>query len=282
MSLQSCLYEGETHHHRWSPIVHEFRYRLFLLYLDLEELPSLFRGRWFWSSTQPNIAWFRRADHVGPAEQPLIESVRDIVEERLGWRPNGPVRLLTHLRYFGFDMNPVSFYYCFDRQGQALQTVVAEVNNTPWNEQYCYVVDLRDQTASPWFTKRQPKDFHVSPFLKMDLNYDWRLNMPGQRLLLHIDASSDRSKLFDATLSLQRTELTRWGLTRILIRYPLMTLQVFAGIYWQALKLWLKRVPYVPKENLIDQAGDNVSTCADAMGEGPSALDRSKKEKASS
>ena len=131
MSTISCIYDGEVIHRRYTPVRHGFRYRLFLLYLDLDELPEVFRGRWLWSAGRPNVAWFRRGDHFGPRDQPLAESVRKLVENRLGWRPEGPVRLLTHLRYFGFQMNPVSFFYCFDQTGKAVEAVVAEVTTPP-------------------------------------------------------------------------------------------------------------------------------------------------------
>lgn len=117
MSVKSCIYEGEVRHRRFAPVNHEFRYRLFLMYVDLEELPALFRRRWLWSAGRPNLAWFRRGDHLGPANQPLADSVRDLVAARTGHRPTGPIRLLTHFRYIGFATNPISLYYCFSCRG---------------------------------------------------------------------------------------------------------------------------------------------------------------------
>lgn len=245
MTQYSCLYEGDVRHRRTESVVHQFRYSLFLLYLDLEELPNLFAGRWLWSVSRPNLAWFRRRDHLGPANQPLAESIRNIVESKLHWRPRGPIRLLTHLRYCGFLMNPVSFYYCFDENGDVLQAVVADVSNTPWNERHCYVLDLRDQ-ADSMLTADQQKEFHVSPFLGMDFNYRWQLNTPGPELFVQVENTRDQSVSFSAALMLQRRPITTWNLARALVRYPLMTWQVYAGIYWQALRLWWKRVPYVP------------------------------------
>jgi uncharacterized protein len=245
MSTISCIYEGEVRHQRFTPVSHQFRFRLFLLYVDLGELPTLFRRRWLWSVERPNVSCFRRGDHFGPADQPLDESVRQLVEARLGWRPEGPIRLLTQVRYLGFQMNPVSLFYCFDPTGDRVEAVVAEVNNTPWNERHCYVLDTRGQ-SSPRLTARHAKAFHVSPFMGMDMDYDWRLSIPGERLLVHIDNRAAEHKPFHATLVMRRLPMSSPRLAQMLIRHPWVTLHVFAGIYWQALRLWLKRVPYVP------------------------------------
>jgi len=136
----SCVYEGVVRHRRHEPVRHELAYRVALLYLDLGELPRLLDGHPLWSARRPALAWIRRADHLGDPREPLDEAVRDLVAERTGRRPDGPVRLLTHARYLGHCFNPVSFYYCFDAGGRALRAVVAEVTNTPWGERHAYVV----------------------------------------------------------------------------------------------------------------------------------------------
>lgn len=256
--MESCLYEGSVIHRRLRPVLHEFRYRLFLVYLDLAELDLVFRGRWLWSTTGPALAWFRRSDHLGDPALSLDESVRLLVSERLGSRPDGPIRLLTHLRYFGYVLNPVSFYFCYSSGADRIEAVVAEVNNTPWGERHCYVLDFRETDALV-MRARHRKEFHVSPFMGMDLDYDWMLTEPGDRLAVAIENLERGAPLFSAKLNLDRRELTGGNLARALARYPLMTCRVFGAIYWQALRLWWKKVPYVPHPG--PQPGKELTAC---------------------
>jgi DUF1365 family protein len=189
---------------------------------------------------RPALAWFRRGDYLGDPAVPLDRAVRDLVAAETGIRPAGPIRLLTHLRMFGHCFNPVSFYYCYDAAGAKVEAVVAEITNTPWNERHAYVLPARDGELRFRFGKA----FHVSPFLPMALQYDWRFSEPGARLSVHMRNLDGGAKVFDATLDLERREIGAASLAGALARFPLMTLQVVAAIYWQALRLWTRRTPF--------------------------------------
>lgn len=243
--MNSALYFGRVRHRRFSPKAHAFDYRLFMVYLDLAELNDVFRGRWLWSTRRRAVAQFRREDHLGDPGQPLADAVRDLVAERTGQRPGGRICLLTHLRYWGYAMNPISVYYCFDADNIAVANLVLEVNNTPWGERHCYVL-----TPVPSGIDRMQaefeKAFHVSPFMGMDYTYRAVLTKPAEHLVVHLENHDASGCAFDATLTLRHRAIHRGSLALVLLLHPWMTAAVVMAIYWQALRLWAKGFHYFP------------------------------------
>ena len=235
----SCIYEGTIRHRRLHPR-REFSHRLALAYIDLDELPGLLAGRLV--ARRPGLVRFRRRDYLGDPAVPLHCAVRDVVQQQTGTRPEGPIRVLTQLRSFGHCFNPVSFYYCFEPGGERVQTLVAEVTNTPWGERHAYVIEAKPGTSAV-LAGEFDKALHVSPFMGMDHRYDARAATPAEMLSVHISSSRAGATVFDATLALRRRALTRSSISRITARYPFATVRVLALIYAHALGLKLAGAP---------------------------------------
>lgn len=236
MNLNSAIYTGVVRHRRYQPREHAFSYGLYMLALDLDELPTLAAtSRWFALERFAPLS-FRRRDYLGDPALPLKQAVLNEVA-RLGGEADGLERVLMlgQVRCFGIYFSPVNLFFCYQGGGEA-RYLLAEVHNTPWNERHCYLVDLAQPQATD-------KAFHVSPFMGMAMAYHWRITPPGPRALVHIE-NRDPGLLFDATLALRRRPFDAHALNTALRQWPVMTLTVVRGIYWQALKLFLKRIPY--------------------------------------
>lgn len=247
--MESCLYEGWVRHRRHEPTEHAFRYPLYLAWLDLDEIAGLsscgLLGRSRWSP-----AAFLREDHFGEPGQPLGEAVADEVERSAGERPAGPIRLLTFLRNWGYYFSPLNLFFCFTSDGRQVRWAVAEVSNTPWLERTLYVLPFAEREGGQRTLRAEnAKTFHVSPFLGMDYTYRWTVAPPGERAAVRIENWRAGRRDFEASLTLRRVDLNRAAWTRLLLSYPWMSLATVAGIYWEALHLWIKQCPYFPHPN---------------------------------
>lgn len=239
--MHSAIYQGWLRHRRFHPRAHRFSYRVFMIYLDLSELDEVFAISPWWSTKRWRPAQFRRSDFLGDPQLPLDVAVRERIREQTGRLHEGPIRMLANLRFFGFIINPITCYYCFDKN-ERLQTIVTEVTNTPWNDRQSYVLDCDPDKRFQQMVFQ--KLMHVSPFNPMDMTYHWCNNLPGKILSLNLETRQQGKPHVDATMALKRREISARSLGAILLQHPWMSAKVATTIYWQALRLWLKKVPF--------------------------------------
>jgi len=241
--MNSCLYQCSVMHHRFAPKVHHFQHDIFMFYLDLDELDLVAKKVLWFSRNRKNLYSFRDADHEPAGESPLKERILDFLRRQgIDLGPFSRVMLLTLPRMLGYIFNPISIYYCFDSQGKPVCTV-AEVGNT-FREMKLYLLGREDLGAGGAFNKIVPKHFYISPFSRLDLSFDFKLKIPGDKLDVKIDDRDGYEKVLITTLTGLRAELNNRNLCWFTFKYPLVTLKVIFLIHWHALWLWLKGVPF--------------------------------------
>ena len=236
-TLNSCLYSGVVGHCRYKPTLHRFSYSIFLFALDLDELNSLPDLGWWFKIKRTALMSFRPSDYLDHQAELTRQTVWHKVASLGGELLDGQVIFVGQVRCLGFYFSPVNFYYCHEANGE-LRYLLAEVSNTPWNERHCYLIDARTQAPIP-------KAFHVSPFMDLNMTYHWRFSPLEDVLNLQITNQAEE-RLFNAAMRLDRKPLTKAELRAQWLRIPAMTIKTVASIYWQALKLYWKKVPYVP------------------------------------
>jgi hypothetical protein len=240
--VESALYIGTVRHRRFEPAHHEFTYPLFMAMLDIDRIPESMGVSRFTSYNRFNWASFHERDHFGDPALPLRRRLMQDAARNGIRLPEGPIFLLTHLRYLGYVFNPISLYYCYGSGGE-LETVLAEVNSTFGETHNYWLSAANRQGASESHVYRCAKQLHVSPFMPMELDYRFALTAPGEQLVAHMDTLAGERGGFDATLHLSREPWNAASLHRALRRFPWMTAKVIAAIHWEALRLYGKRVP---------------------------------------
>jgi DUF1365 family protein len=238
MTLRSSLYVGSVMHRRFHPRMHRFRYRVYWFLLDLDELDKLSKKlRWF-SHNRFNFFSFYDADHGNGTATPIQTQIKRQLAEAKVDIAGGRIRLLCMPRTLGYCFNPISIYFCY-RVDDSLAAVVYQVHNT-FGERHSYVIRAQGQNATLY--QRTQKLFYVSPFLDMDLRYDFRIAGPDERIAVGICASSSQKPVLNAFLAGVRSDLTNRNLIVVFLKIPAITLKVIAAIHWEALRLWAKGI----------------------------------------
>jgi DUF1365 family protein len=236
MMLENNLYVGEVRHRRFAPRLHQFQYKIFMFCFDISKIAEALQGtRWF---------SFKRANYFGATSEHLDYSVRQHIQAKTGVVPSGKIFLLTNLSTLGYCFNPISVYIIFKPDSDEIEMLLTEVTNTPWGERHIYILDTPRAVKNNVYQYVFQKVLHVSPFMQMNYEYHLNFKVDNNKLILHMDSYKNSEHHFDATLSLSGLQLNNKNINKMIWRHPFITYKVTAAIYWEAFKLFIKRVPF--------------------------------------
>ncbi len=247
--INSSIYECTVMHSRRELTENKFYYRYFMFFIDLDEIDTLASKLSLFSRNRFNVFSFRDRDHLAFEKPGVKENILRYLEENGVKEKIGRIMLLTNVATFGYNFNPVSFYFCYDNEGTPL-CVVPEVGNT-FGELKPFFIGKEDFNGER-FTSRMQKNFYVSPFIQHDVYFDFRLTPPNEKLNIEIDDYKENRKIFITRLNGQKKPLTDLNLFIYSLKYPLVTVKVIAAIHWQAVKLLIKKIPYFRKNEFLE------------------------------
>lgn len=253
--LPDGIYKGEVVHKRFHPKKHAFNYPLAMILVDVDTIESSFKQSRWWSLERFNLISFYRKDYIQSERITNSDisnrSISEVVSEKIfddcGEQFKGSVKILTNPRFFGYVFNPVSFYLCYDENNQ-IKYILSQINNTPWNERYTYVHRVPSHSGSKMVFEFD-KEFHVSPFMPMNLNYTWKFILDNNQVDIHMALFDSGVKQFVASMRAKYSPFTAINMFKLPVEFPMQTLRIVWRIYWHALRLWMKKIPFYEHPN---------------------------------
>ena len=243
MVKNSCIYIGNVVHKRFKPKKHFFKYRVFSIFLDLDEINELEKEISFFSYNKFNILSFFDKDHGNRDGSSIKDWIIQVLQKKNISTKNIKIKILCYPRIFGYVFNPLSIFFIYDTDSNPI-AILYEVKNT-FGEQHTYVfkINIKDQHIS----NNCKKKFYVSPFMDLESKYFFKVLIPNERLSVIIDQRDKDGKLLFASQDGERVKISSKNLLISYLKHPLMTLKIISAIHYEALKLWIKGVKLVKK-----------------------------------